>query len=59
MWPFNNHKTQKVISLILVLIGIIFLTSVPNIHIFTLNVSGIVIGSIIGFAGLIYFVDAD
>lgn len=58
LFPFEKKKSQKLASVISMIIGVLLMISTPIIKLGTrLTISGFVVGAIIAFLGLLYFLD--
>ena len=58
MWPFRNIKEQRAISGIISIAGAILMVKI-KISFFGAEISTFVLGGIIFFLGLLYFLDAN
>ncbi len=56
-WPFKNKQTQRLFSILLIIIGVILMVTTPAIRLGQVQFSGFVTGAILGFLGLFYLVE--
>lgn len=56
-WPFRNKQTQRLFSIILIIIGIPLMVTTPIVNLGQVQLSGFVMGAILGFLGLFYLVE--
>ena len=60
MWPFKNKNTQRAVSVLFIILGILimivkFLSDLIN----TLGLNSFITGLVIAFAGFFYFMDVQ
>ena len=58
LFPFRNRQSQKVISIIAMVIGFLLMITTPIFRLGTnLTISGFIVGVIIALIGFVYFLD--
>ena len=58
LFPFKHRASQKVISIIAMIIGILLMITTPIFRLGTnLTISGFVVGVIVALMGFVYFLD--
>ena len=58
LFPFKKRETQKLVSVIAIIIGIILMIATTTIKI-VINISSFVLGAIITLIGFVYFLDVQ
>lgn len=60
LFPFSKKNTQKLVSIIAMIIGVLLMVSTPIIKLSnSLTLSGFVAGVIIALLGFVYFMDVQ
>jgi len=57
LFPFKNNGTQKVISAIVIIIGILLIISPTTVNIWVFNINTFIVGVIVTFFGGLYLID--
>lgn len=57
--PFGKKNSQKLASIIVMIIGVLLLVTAPVIPVGGFNLSGFIIGAIITLIGFVYFLDVQ
>lgn len=60
MWPFKRKDTQKLLSVIFIIMGLLLMTVKPiSEAVDSIGLNSFIIGMIIAFVGLFYFMDVQ
>jgi len=57
LFPFKKKQTQKLVSVIGIILGILLMISTKTVTIWTLTINSFITGAIIAFLGFFYLID--
>jgi len=60
LWPFKEKKTQKLVSIVTLIIGILIMIASPTIlNIGNYKISSFILGMLMAFVGIFYIIDSQ
>jgi hypothetical protein len=60
LWPFKEKKTQKITSIITLIIGVLIMIASPTIlNIGNYKISSFILGMLITFIGIFYIIESQ